>query len=161
MKKIILPTDPNANQKTVTEWAVLDQQENGGNEAQNFLISVFYNSMTDELRELFVESEYQRSLIYIDMPFMDVKRTEDAVNAVNDYATQNTGSAVTSSELVGVASVTIEVNDLIVGSQWDSLLFALLFTIITLGIVFRDIRYDERGSSKNFRKIFYILRFML
>jgi hypothetical protein len=72
---------------------------------------------------------------------MDVKRTEDAVNAVNDYATQNTGSAVTSSELVGVASVTIEVNDLIVGSQWDSLLFALLFTIITLGIVFRDIRY--------------------
>jgi len=121
--------------------AVLDQQENGGNEAQNFLISVFYNSMTDELRELFVESEYQRSLIYIDMPFMDVKRTEDAVNAVNDYATQNTGSAVTSSELVGVASVTIEVNDLIVGSQWDSLLFALLFTIITLGIVFRDIRY--------------------
>ena len=123
--------------------ALLDQQEgNGGNEAQNFLIYVFYNSMTQEMRELFVESEYKRSLIYIDMPFMDVKRTEEAVNDVNEFATQNTGSAVTSTELVGVASVTIEVNDLIIDSQWDSLIFALLFTIITLGIVFRDIRYS-------------------
>jgi len=37
--------------------------------------------------------------------------------------------------------VTIEVNNLIVDSQWRSLGFALLFTILTLGLVFRDLRF--------------------
>jgi predicted RND superfamily exporter protein len=43
--------------------------------------------------------------------------------------------------LIGVASITIEVNKLIVESQWTSLAFALGFTIVTLALVFRDIRY--------------------
>ena len=125
-------------------WAVLDTlsvQETGGTQAQNFMIYVFYNSLTKEMRELFVSSDYQRSLIYIDMPFMDVQRTQIAVKQVNDFASQDTGGAITSTELIGVASVTIEVNNLIVGSQWSSLIFALLFTVLTLGLVFRDIRY--------------------
>ena len=125
-------------------WAVLDTlsvQETGGTQTQNFMIYVFYNSLTKEMRELFVSPDYQRSLIYIDMPFMDVQRTQLAVKQVNDFASQDTGGAITSTELIGVASVTIEVNNLIVGSQWSSLIFALLFTVITLGLVFRDIRY--------------------
>ena len=37
--------------------------------------------------------------------------------------------------------MTIDVNNLIVGSQWQSLGFALLFTVVTLGFVFRDAKY--------------------
>ena len=47
-------------------------------------------------------------------------------------------------KLVGVASVTIEVNNLVVGSQWTSLrtFFRPHMTHnFTLGLVFRDIRY--------------------
>ena len=116
----------------------LDAQDLGGVQTQNFLIYVFYNSLTEEMRELFISDDYSRSLIYIDMPFMDVKGTETATNLVNKHASE---SSFPNTELVGVASVTIEVNDLIVGSQWTSLGFALLFTIITLGLVFRDILY--------------------
>ena len=120
----------------------LDAQEAGGLQAQNFLISVFYNSLTDEMRELFIASNYERSLIYIDMPFMDVVGTETATNLVNKHAANSgIGGLTGSPELIGVASVTIEVNDLIVDSQWGSLFYALLFTIITLGLVFRDILY--------------------
>ena len=121
--------------------ALLDQQPSGGTEAQNFLIYVFYNSLTKEMRELFMSSDYQRSLIYIDMPFMDVKSTEAAASQIDTFAAQDTSGGITSTKLVGVASVTIEVNTLIVGSQWNSLGFALLFTVLTLGLVFRDVQY--------------------
>jgi len=121
--------------------ALLDQQPSGGMEAQNFLIYVFYNSLTKEMRELFLSTDYQRSLIYIDMPFMDVKSTEAATSQIDTFAAQDTSGGITSTKLVGVASVTIEVNTLIVGSQWNSLGFALLFTVLTLGLVFRDVQY--------------------
>ena len=121
----------------------LDAQELGGQQAQNFLIYVFYNSLTDEMRELFISSDYTSSLIYIDMPFMDVVGTETATNLVNKHAANSgLGGTTGTPELIGVASVTIEVNNLIVGSQWSSLGFALLFTVITLGLVFRDILYS-------------------
>ncbi len=121
----------------------LDAQELGGQQAQNFLIYVFYNSLTDEMRELFISSDYSSSLIYIDMPFMDVVGTETATNLVNKHAANSgLGGTTGTPELIGVASVTIEVNNLIVGSQWSSLGFALLFTVITLGLVFRDILYS-------------------
>ncbi|RZP08195.1 MAG: hypothetical protein EVA35_04095 [Candidatus Poseidoniales archaeon] len=122
--------------------SALDGSPSGDDQAHNFLIYVFYNSMTDEMRELFISSSYSRSLIYIDMPFMDVKNTEEAVDGpggINYWVDHTTG--VKSSHLVGVASVTIEVNNLIVDSQWRSLGFALLFTILTLGLVFRDLRF--------------------
>lgn len=121
--------------------AMLDQQPSGGTEAQNFLIYVFYNSLTKEMRELFISSDYQRSLIYVDMPFMDVKSTEAAASQIDTYASQDTTGGISSTPLVGVASVTIEVNNLIVDSQWSSLGFALLFTVLTLGLVFRDVQY--------------------
>jgi len=122
--------------------SALDGSPSGDDQAHNFLIYVFYNSMTDEMRELFISPSFSRSLIYIDMPFMDVKNTEEAVDGPGgiNYWVDNT-AGVKSSYLVGVASVTIEVNNLIVDSQWRSLGFALLFTILTLGLVFRDLRF--------------------
>lgn len=122
--------------------ATLDRQDNnGGIEAQNFMLYVFYSSLTDEMRELFLDEEKKASLIYVDMPFMDVKSTENAVSQIDNFAQQDTTGDITSSKLVGVASVTIEVNNLIVNSQWYSLGFALLFTVFTLGLVFRDAQY--------------------
>jgi len=122
--------------------SALDGSPSGDDQAHNFLLYVFYNSMTDEMRELFISSSFSRSLIYIDMPFMDVKSTAEAVDGPGgvNYWVDNT-AGVKSSYLVGVASVTIEVNSLIVDSQWRSLGFALLFTILTLGLVFRDLRF--------------------
>ena len=122
--------------------SALDGSPSGDDQAHNFLLYVFYNSMTDEMRELFISSSFSRSLIYIDMPFMDVRNTEEAVDGpggVNYWVDNTVG--VKSTYLVGVASVTIEVNNLIVDSQWRSLGFALLFTILTLGLVFRDLRF--------------------
>ena len=130
-----------------TFWEALQtldaQDDSGGRQTQNFLLYVFYNSLTDETRELFISSDFQKSMIYIDMPFMDVQSTTVAVDSVNEY-TQNDGSLkgdISADSLSGVAAVTIAVNNEIVGSQWSSLGFALLFTLITLGFVFNSARY--------------------
>jgi predicted RND superfamily exporter protein len=133
----------------VSFWTILDtldaQEDDGGRQIQNFLLYVFYNSMTEEMRELFISPDYQRTLIYIDMPFMDVKGTAATAEQINLWAKAAGDSenpiSVLGDTLIGVASITIEVNNLIVDSQWTSLAFALGFTIVTLALVFRDIRY--------------------
>ncbi len=133
----------------VSFWSILDtldaQEDDGGRQVQNFLLYVFYNSMTEEMRELFISPDYQRTLIYIDMPFMDVKGTAATAEQINLWAKSAGDSenpiSVLGDSLIGVASITIEVNNLIVDSQWTSLAFALGFTIVTLALVFRDIRY--------------------
>ena len=138
---IVLDREASGNGSFWWALSVLDQQPSGGVQEQNFLIYVFYNSMTKEMREFFISTDYDRSLIYIDMPFMDVKRTEEAVNMVNSFAGDGSSVDVKDDTLVGVAAVTIEVNQLIVSSQWTSLGFALLFTVITLGLVFSSAKY--------------------
>ena len=133
----------------VSFWSILDtldaQEDDGGRQVQNFLLYVFYNSMTEEMRELFISPDYQRTLIYIDMPFMDVKATAATAEQINLWAKAAGDSenpiSVLGDTLIGVASITIEVNNLIVESQWTSLAFALGFTIVTLALVFRDIRF--------------------
>ena len=131
-------------EQDATFWKVLstfNTDDDANKRAQIFLLDVFYASLTQETRQLFINDTYQRSLIYIDMPFMNVQETQSAVDEVNIYADQNYPGGISSSPLIGVAAVTIAVNDLIVGSQWTSLGFALVATLFTLAIVFRDPRF--------------------
>lgn len=120
----------------------------GSQQSQIFLLDVFYASLTKETREIFVSEDFSRSLIYVDMPFIPVADTAKSVDSVNDKAATFQGRyGETAEELTGVAATAIEVNELIVGSQWTSLGFAIILTLITLAIVFRDIRYSIWTTS--------------
>ena len=107
---------------------------------QIFLLDVFYATLEDETLQLFVNAEHDVSLIYVDMPYLPVATIAESVDAVNEY-TQRDIQGITAHGLVGVASVTIEVNNLIVGSQWSSLGFAIVLTLLVLAVQFRDPRY--------------------
>ncbi len=123
----------------VTFWDILialDTQP----DAQIFLLNVFYSSITDETRHLFTSSDYERSLIYVDMPFIPMKETAKTVSDINEFSKEAPGD-IKSTNLIGVAAVSIAVNDLIVESQWGSLGGAIGLTVLTLAIVFRDLRY--------------------
>ncbi|MBT4802663.1 MAG: MMPL family transporter [Euryarchaeota archaeon] len=129
-------------------WAALDtldaQEDDGGRQIQNFLLYVFYNTLTDEMREFFISDDFDKNLIYIDMPFLDSQSTSKAVNLIN-LKTESAGKkeySIDATNLIGVAPITIEINEMIVGSQWNSLFFALGFTVLTLALVFRDLRYS-------------------
>ena len=82
------------------------------------------------------------------MPFIPVADTAKSVDLVNEKAATFQGRyGETAEELTGVAATAIEVNELIVGSQWTSLGFAIILTLITLAVVFRDIRYSIWTTS--------------
>ena len=129
-----------------TFWKVLgtlDSGSEGGRQTQIFLLNVFYDSLTDETRSLFISDDYRRSLIYVDLPFLPVSQTSDSVRYIDEYASQTNYDRgnIKAGKLTGVAAVAIAVNSLIVDSQWSSLAFAIILTLITLGIVFRDLRF--------------------
>lgn len=121
----------------------------GGPESEIFLLNVFYSSITDETREIFISKDFSRNLIYVDMPYLPVAATSGMVDDVNAFAkgfsTPYQGDQA--NDLAGVASTAIEVNELIVASQWTSLGFAVVLTLITLAIVFRDVKYSMWTTS--------------
>jgi predicted RND superfamily exporter protein len=120
----------------------------GTRASQIFLLDVFYASITEETREIFVNDDLDRTLIFVDMPFVPVSQTSKYVDEVNAHTEAFSGAKGESAEdLTGVAATVIEVNELIVGSQWTSLGFAIILTLITLAIVFRDIRYSFWTTS--------------
>ncbi|MCH1527039.1 MAG: MMPL family transporter, partial [Candidatus Poseidoniaceae archaeon] len=129
----------------VTYWDVLTEPRRNGVEnvrAERFLLNVFYSSLTDETRGLFLSDDYSRNLIYVDMPFVPVAETTVAVDQVNEFTSREYEGNINAGELTGVAATAIAVNELIVGSQWSSLGFAVALTLMTLAIVFKDIRFS-------------------
>ena len=129
----------------VTFWDILTSPRANGTEnpeVERFLLNVFYSSLTDETRGLFISDDYKRNLIYVDMPFVPVAETADSVDQVNDFTSRDYVGNINAGELTGVAATAIAVNELIVGSQWSSLGFAVVLTLMTLAIVFKDIRFS-------------------
>ena len=129
----------------VTFWEILTAPRANGTEnvrAEGFLLDVFYSSLTDETRGLFISDDYSRNLIYVDMPFVPVAETSEAVALVNEYTSRDYEGDIYAGDLTGVAATAIAVNELIVGSQWSSLGFAVALTLMTLAIVFKDIRFS-------------------
>ncbi len=129
----------------VTFWEILTAPRANGTEnvrAEGFLLDVFYSSLTDETRGLFISDDYSRNLIYVDMPFVPVAETSEAVAQVNEYTSRDYEGDIYAGDLTGVAATAIAVNELIVGSQWSSLGFAVALTLMTLAIVFKDIRFS-------------------
>jgi predicted RND superfamily exporter protein len=118
-------------------------------QSEVFLLNVFYSSITDETREIFISEDFDRSLILVDMPYLPVADTSSNVETINEHTKTFSGTEPGNyaTELTGVAPTTIEVNKLIVGSQWTSLGFAVILTLITLAIVFKDIKYSIWTTS--------------
>ncbi|MEZ8009255.1 MAG: MMPL family transporter [Candidatus Poseidoniaceae archaeon] len=118
-------------------------------QSEVFLLNVFYSSITDETRGIFISENFDRSLILVDMPYIAVADTISSVEEINDLTGTFSGTEPGdyATDLTGVAPTTIEVNELIVGSQWTSLGFAVILTLITLAIVFKDIKYSIWTTS--------------
>ena len=118
-------------------------------QSEVFLLNVFYSSITDETRGIFISENYDRSLILVDMPYLPVADTSSSVVSIDQLTATFSGTEPGdyATKLTGVAPTTIEVNELIVGSQWTSLGFAVVLTLITLAIVFKDIKYSLLTTS--------------
>ena len=112
IKEIIdLMTNQQANGE-LSFWDLLmmfNGDTQGNKRAQAFLLDVFYASITDETRNIFVNEDYTRTLIYVDMPFIPVADTEKSVDEINKATEVFSGQRGDSAEkLTGVAATAID-----------------------------------------------------
>ncbi len=104
-------------------------------------IDLFYNTLTPELRGMFVNEDYSKTLLYVNMPAMDTVHTKMAVEDINWYLA-NKGPAITStSKLTGFAPVLVEINDLLYRNAINTLAVAIVLVLIVLILIFRSIKY--------------------
>jgi len=120
----------------------------GGVPPSLFLINVFYDSMGTELRSMLINADYSKTLIYINMPNMDIVDTEVAVDKV-DQAIDTVfdvqikevgGSDNTASPLTGFGKILVTINDLLIANANQSTVMALLLVFILLALVFKSWR---------------------
>lgn len=110
-----------------------------GKTQQEWIISVFYNSISTEMRGFLVNSDYSKALVYIDMPSMDAISTEYAVNEVNTVVT-NYPAGSSTSKLTGFAALVVAVNNLLMFNAIFSLFMALIIVFFVLIVIFRSLR---------------------
>ncbi len=91
-------------------------------------LNVFYESIGPAVRAMMVSSDFARTLVYVNMPTMDVASTEKAVNEINAVTGQQYGD-LTVSKLTGFGAIVVVVNDLLMVN-------AVMSTVLALGLVF-------------------------
>mgnify|MGYP006289055705 CR=1 FL=1 len=118
-----------------------------GEDPYHFLINIFYNSMSLEIRGMMINNDYSKTIVYVMMPNMDIIDTEVAV-VETDEAIDNTfgttieesGNKPSASPLSGFGKVLVTINDVIVNNANQSTVMAILMVFILLALVFKSWR---------------------
>ncbi|MGA1820146.1 MAG: efflux RND transporter permease subunit [Thermoplasmatota archaeon] len=119
-----------------------------GEDLDIFLMNIFYNSLGQEISGMLVNDTYGKTIIYINMPNMDIVDTEVVVREVDDAidevyfvtADEKKGEDRSASPLSGFGKVLVTVNDVIVDNANQSTFMALILVFLLLFIVFRSWR---------------------
>lgn len=122
---------------TKTPFDMLLETEIGTNFRRD-LVDIFYNSISEELRYVLVSKNYKVTLLYLNLPSMNLENTRNIVVGVNSKIIEGKGD-LEKSELVGQASLIVAISDLIVSSQIQSLAITILLCTTVIAIMWRRI----------------------
>lgn len=117
------------------------------------IIEVFYDTLSNETRSMLINDEYSKTLIYTEMPYVNIQKTKRMVQEVNEAIDRNEdgipGGSV--SHLTGGAPVSIAINDGILGTQFNTILLSGILVFITLLIAFALPRISATSLYKSFK----------
>ena len=109
------------------------------------MIDVFYDSFTDEMRSMLLTDEYDKALIYVSMPYVNIDDTTIVVNDIDQIAEirnrQMSFENAQMSQLTGGPPVTIAINEGIQETQFDTIKLSLLLVLIAMICVFWSVKY--------------------
>ena len=109
------------------------------------MIDVFYESFTDEMRSMLLTDEYDKALIYISMPYVNIDDTTIIVNKIDEIAIirdkQMHIQDAKMSTLTGGPPVTIAINTGIQDTQFDTIALSLVLVLITMMIIFKSPKF--------------------
>ncbi|UCG69470.1 MAG: hypothetical protein JSV09_00135 [Thermoplasmata archaeon] len=118
-----------------------------GKSFQDTLINIFYNSITIEMRSTFVNIDFSKSLIYLQIPIMDEEETEKMLNSINkiieDYPA---GKSTANAALLESGKADFQNISRILKAMY--LLFILLIGIIAFILFNLEIRREKNGGKK-------------
>ena len=100
------------------------------------MIDVFYESFTDEMRAMLLTDEYDKALIYVSMPYINIDDTSVLVTDIDKIAEvrnrQMSFENAQMSQLTGGPPVTIAINEGIQETQFDTIKLSLLLVLIAM-----------------------------
>lgn len=102
------------------------------------------NKLPDKYKTMMLNDDYSKTLIYVDMPVMstrDTKRAIDDIDQILDQYRSKTSSDTNITELVGLGSITVSVNDMLMEQQFRFTFLSLLLVFMCLVLVFRSFKY--------------------
>ena len=112
-----------------------------------FLMNVFYNSLGQEIRGMLINDDYSKTVIYINMPNMDIIETEKTVREVDEAISANFrstaskgGEKPSASPLTGFGKVLVTINEVIVNNANQSTFTALFLVFVLLWFVLKSWR---------------------
>lgn len=93
---------------------------------------------------LMLNENFNKTLIYVEMPIMPVKETKRGVSSVNQiirqYNVEMNGYGKIS-QLAGLAAITVELNEMLMQQQIQFMFISLILVYLCLLLVFRSFRY--------------------
>ena len=109
------------------------------------MIDVFYESFTDEMRAMLLTDEYDKALIYVSMPYINIDDTTILVNEIDNIAffrdRQIHAHDAQMSQLTGGPPVSIAINEGIQETQFDTIKLSLLLVLITMIVIFSSVKF--------------------
>lgn len=109
---------------------------------QDSLINIFYASISTEIRGFLVNDNYSKALVYINIPLLDVARTEESEKAINNIIEDYPAGKSTSN----VAIAKIRKEDYL--NLGNIIKIILLFLILTIGVIVFIIFIKIRGGDQ-------------
>ena len=104
------------------------------------MIDVFYDSFTDEMRAMLLTDEYDKALIYVSMPYVNIDDTSILVEEIDRISEirnrQMSFYDAQMSTLTGGPPVTIAINKGIQETQFDTIKLSLILVLICMVILF-------------------------
>ena len=109
------------------------------------MIDVFYESFTDEMRSMLLTDEYDKALIYVSMPYVNIDDTAIVVKTIDQIAgirdRQMSFENAQMSTLTGGPPVSIAINEGIQETQFDTIKLSLVLVLIAMICIFWSVKY--------------------
>lgn len=136
----------------LTAWEIM-HFEGLNEDQQRTVIEIFYDTLSDETRSMLINDDYSKTLIYTEMPYVNIQKTKrivDEVNAaIDEHEDEVPGGSV--SHLTGGAPVSIAINDGILGTQFKTILLSGVLVFITLIIAFALPRFTSASFIRSLK----------
>lgn len=131
-----------AQQRIENYWDLIVTAGIFGEKPQSLLIEQFYNSMSVEMRSIFINRGGTKTVVLVDMPVMPMDETRVTLTKVDRVIDHHgTIAGGSTSHLTGMAAILVAVNDLTIENQFVTMLAALIMCFIVLALLFRSVKF--------------------